>query len=78
MAIAAVNEPVEKRLRSPSVPFIGLITAITRARELYNRAGQNGVSVADAADAWKLRATSSVTRARFHRDDGSALPENFR
>src|SRR5260221_1943115 len=61
MAIAAVNEPVEKRLRSPSVPFIGLITAIGRARELYDRAGQNGLSVADAASAWKLRATSSAT-----------------
>jgi len=56
-----LNEPGEKRRRSPSVPFIVLDKAFSHAWELHDRAGRNRLRVADAAGVWGLRAKSSAT-----------------
>lgn len=55
-----IDAPVEKRPRSPSVPFIGLLKAARRARQLFERVAQEWVTLADAAGAWKLRPNSSA------------------
>ena len=46
--------PIEKRQRSPSVPFIGLARAIVRARELYDRVGRASLFLSEAANIWGL------------------------
>ena len=46
--------PIEKRQRSPSVPFIGLARAIVRARELYDRVGRAPLFLSEAANIWGL------------------------
>ena len=56
-----VEDRIEKRRRSPSVPFIGLEDATRRARELYDRAGRDWLSLADAARAWGRVAKSSAS-----------------
>ena len=50
---------VERRRRSPSVPFIGLPPAEVHARNLYDRVERAWVSVADAAAVWGISPKSS-------------------
>ena len=52
--------PITKRPRSPSVPFIGLLTAAERARQLHDRAKQDQLAVSDMAGIWGLAPKSSA------------------
>src|SRR3954453_24115057 len=51
---------VERRRRSPSVPFIGLPPAEVHARNLYDRVERAWVSVAEDAAVWGISPKSSA------------------
>jgi hypothetical protein len=58
--IIMMNGPIGKRPRSPSVPFIGLLTATERARQLHDRAKQDPLAVSDVSGIWGLTPKSSA------------------
>jgi hypothetical protein len=55
-----MTSQIEKRPRSPCVPFIGLLAATARARQLYDRAKQDSLGVTDLAGIWGLAPKSSA------------------
>ena len=55
---------VERRRRSPSVPFIGLAPAEVHARNLYDRVERAWVSVADAAAVWGMSPKKPLDEAK--------------
>lgn len=67
--------PIEKRQRSPSVPFIGLRTAIVRARELYDRLGRAPLVPSEAAEIWGLAAKTGSAFRRIAALRGYGLIE---
>jgi hypothetical protein len=55
-----MTSQLEKRPRSPCVPFIGLLATTARARQLYDRAKQDSLGVTDLAGIWGLAPKSSA------------------
>ena len=67
--------PIEKRQRSPSVPFIGLMRATVGVRQLYDRVGRAPLLPSEAAEIWGLAAKTGSAFRRIAALRGYGLIE---
>jgi hypothetical protein len=68
--------PIQKRQRSPAVPFIGLARAIARARQLFDRVGRAPLSLPEVANIWGLAPKTSSGLRTIAALRGYGLIEN--